>query len=115
MKRSAFTLIEVMVTIAAVVIVLPAILSIFFVILQQQTKIYRLAEVKRQGDAIVNILESAIPNSSYKIYTGYPPAIEICNIPDSSGNPSSFQDKYGKFLILTYDNVNLKLSFQIQN
>ena len=59
-KSRSFTLIEIMVTLAVLGLALPALFSMFFVLIRQQVKIYKLAEVKRQGDYLVSFMETAI-------------------------------------------------------
>src|SRR3989344_1379451 len=99
MRKRAFTLIEVIVTIAAVAIVLPTIFSIFYVILQQQSKISKLAEVKRQGDYAMSAMENIIRDNAVKILDDSAiPEQVVCDSPNSSDNGDgtlSFADKYG--------------------
>ncbi len=67
--KKGFTLIEIIVVISVIGLTLPAVFAIIFSILQQQTKIYRLSEVKRQGDYVLSNLENTIRNSAVKIYS----------------------------------------------
>ena len=71
-KNKAFTLIETIVVVAVLGLTLPVIFSIFFVILQQQTKIYRLNTTKKEGDYIINILENTIKNQANSIHSAKP-------------------------------------------
>ena len=82
MKKS-FTLIEMIVVIAVIGLVLPALFSIVFVILQQQTKIYRLSEVKKQGDAALSIIEDVMKNNGYGIYSEQALTNEKCAVASS--------------------------------
>lgn len=67
-KRKGFTLVEVIVVIAAIGIVLPALFAILFSLLKQQIKIYQLSEVKRQGDYAFSIMESTVRLNALSIY-----------------------------------------------
>lgn len=87
-----------MVTIAAVAIILPTILSVFYVILQQQAKISKLAEVKRQGDFVISTIESVIRNNAVVILDNATlPEAPVCSTPGSSNSDGvlTFKDKYG--------------------
>lgn len=65
MKRIfGFTLIETIVVIAVIGLTLPVIFSIFFVLFREQTKIYRLNTVKKEGDYIINVMENTIKNKA---------------------------------------------------
>ena len=66
--KKSFTLIETIVVIAVIGLILPVIFSIFFVLLQQQTKIYRLNTVKKEGDFVISLMESTIKNRAVNIY-----------------------------------------------
>ncbi len=96
--RSGFTFVETLVVLAVVGLILPALYSIYFVILKEQIKVNRLTEVKRQGDHIVSYLENIIRNSAYKLYDSS--NAEICG-PSSSPFPAPtararyFTDEYG--------------------
>ncbi len=61
--KKGFTFIEVIIVISIVLFALPALFAIIFVILQEQTKLYRLSQVKREGDfamaQIVNTIRSS--------------------------------------------------------
>ena len=67
--KKAFTLIETIVVIGILGLILPALFAIIFVILQQQSKIYRLSEVKRQGDHVLNVMGNVIRNYAVQIYS----------------------------------------------
>jgi len=91
--KSAFTFIEVIVVIAVLAVVLPAIFSIVFVIVKQQAKIYKLSEVKRQGDFAVSSMTSLIRNYAAELYSD---ALvnKTCDTAGSSDTLPYFQDKY---------------------
>ncbi len=82
-------------------LILPVVFSIVFVILQQQTKIIRLQEVKRQGDFVLSSMKTAIKNSAVQIYNN-PGGTEQCNllIPTygpQDGDTFYFKDKIGNY------------------
>ncbi|MBI4225910.1 type II secretion system protein [Candidatus Roizmanbacteria bacterium] len=111
---AAFTLIETLVVIFVLGLVFPLVFSIIFVILQQQLKIFRLTEVKRQGDYIVSFLQDVIKDNGYKIYNNA--GSEICEAGDTfpfphSGTPSSFSDEYSSSFSLSYDGSNLSIIY----
>lgn len=68
-KRS-FTLIEVVVVLGVILFALPALFSIVFVVLQQQTKIYRLSRVKQEGDFAMSVISNTIRSSAQSLYRG---------------------------------------------
>lgn len=113
--KNSFTFIETLVVISVIGLIFPVVISILFVILQQQMKIFRLTEVKRQGDQIVNVLENAIKNNAYNIYDG---PIEICEADTAnpfphSGTPTSFRDKYNSEFSINYATPNLSISYPL--
>jgi len=111
-KDKAFTLIEVMVVIAAIGIVLPALFSIIFTILQQQIKIQRLSIVKREGDYVINLLENIIRNNAVKIYSDQTLNNEQCTTENPSYGPQNgqnfyFRDKFDRWFKFYQDSTNL--------
>ncbi|NMB83755.1 hypothetical protein GYA28_00520 [Candidatus Roizmanbacteria bacterium] len=99
LKRS-FTLIESLVVVGVIGLVLPAIFSITFIIIQQQTKIIRLQEVKKQGDFVINTVENLIRNNAVSIHSTYPftDDNEICDNPavGAAEEAAYFKDKFGQ-------------------
>ncbi len=71
-KIKGFTLIETIVVIAVIGLTLPVIFSIFFVLLQQQTKIYRLNTVKKEGDYVISLIGNTIRNEAVTIHSASP-------------------------------------------
>ncbi|QQS43578.1 type II secretion system protein [Candidatus Roizmanbacteria bacterium] len=59
-KKKGYTLIEMMLVIALVALLMPAVFSILYVIMQQQVKIYELTETKRQGDYVMQLMKEKI-------------------------------------------------------
>ncbi len=78
-NKKAFSLIEVVVVMAVVALVVPAIFSIVFAVLKQQVKLYHMTELKRQGDTILNILQTHI-KPAYGIYDVS--SIPLCAAPN---------------------------------
>jgi len=61
---TSFTLIEVIVSLAVIGLVIPAIFSIIFVLMNQQAKIQRLKIIKQEGDYILNHISNQIKNNA---------------------------------------------------
>lgn len=100
-NRRAFTFIEMIVVVGVIALVLPIVFGILFAIMQQQIKIYKLTEAKRQGDYALNAMETTIRNNAISTHT-VSPAIsgitdggnEVCKDTTSSAtNFSYFMDK----------------------
>lgn len=114
-KRNAyakgFTLIEVIVVIAVVGLTLPLLFSILYTVLRQQVKIYRLAEVKRQGDYVLDVATNLIRNSADGIYSSYTltDLTSQCATANSSYAPASAQQFYFK------DKTNSNVWFTIDS
>lgn len=64
LNQLAFTLIEVIVSLAVIGLVLPVIFSIVFVLMNQQVKIQRLKTIKQEGDYILNHISNQIKNNA---------------------------------------------------
>lgn len=60
MKKSGFTLIELIVVIGAIAVILPPLFGLFFINLNAQKKNIALNNVKAQGDYVLNIMQSEI-------------------------------------------------------
>ena len=93
----SFTFIEMVVVIGVIGLALPVLFAIIFAILQQQTKIYRLSQAKREGDYALNVMENIIRNSALSIHNNQPPSDQnkVCvdNGSSFSNTPIYFQDK----------------------
>ncbi len=59
-RKKGYTIVEVILVISLVGLLMPAIFSILYVIIQQQLKIYEITEVKRQGDYIMQVMKEKI-------------------------------------------------------
>jgi len=106
MKRNrSFTLIETIVVVAVLGLTLPVIFSIFFVLLQQQTKIYRLNTTKKEGDYVISLIENTIKNDAVTILNSNSPmppdaTNTECDADSSSYSSNSnlyFLDKEGEW------------------
>lgn len=91
-RAKGFTLIEVIVVIAVIGMVIPAIFSVIFAILQQEAKIYQLSEVKRQGDNALSIMESTIKSYAVSIHDAPTGGNEVCASAGDSGTAAYFRD-----------------------
>jgi len=106
-QKKCFTLIEMIVVIATIGLVLPALFSIIFSILQQQVKIQRLSIVKREGDYVLNVIENTIRNYGESIHSATPPteSNKICQS-SSLENASYFKDKFGNWFRFYLNTTN---------
>jgi len=106
-QKKCFTLIEMIVVIATIGLVLPALFSIIFSILQQQVKIQRLSIVKREGDYVLNVMENTIRNYGESIHSATPPteSNKICQS-SSLENASYFKDKFGNWFRFYLNTTN---------
>lgn len=83
-------------------LILPVVFAIVFVILQQQAKIIRLQEVKRQGDFVLSNIKTTIRNSAVQIYSDGLLTTEECDLAASTYGPQNgstfyFKDKIGNW------------------
>jgi prepilin-type N-terminal cleavage/methylation domain-containing protein len=115
-KKRGFTFIEMLVVLAVIAVALPSLFLIVYAILQQQVKIYRLTEVKRQGDYLINNMVSLIRNSGTGLYryngvTGIPVCDSTANSPyPSSGNGTTnlyFKDRTGTWFAFAYSGTQV--------
>lgn len=97
-SKRGFTLIEMIVVIGVIGLALPVLFAIFFTILAQQVKIYRLSIVKREGDYVLNVIENIVRNNVRSLHS-IPPTIsnpdnnKVCVTAGSSYNYPYLQDK----------------------
>ncbi len=69
-KRCGYTLIEMLIVLSLLTIIMPAIFTIIYTLLNQQVKIYRLVETKRQGDRIMSFMKEKIVREAMGIKNG---------------------------------------------
>ena len=91
--KKGFTLIEVMVVIAVIAMVVPALFYMVFMILLQQVKIYRLSEAKRQGDFALTSITSNIRNAAVSTYDTAN-TTELCAGTGDISDIGKFRDQY---------------------
>ena len=101
-SNSSFTLIETMVVLAVLGLVLPALFAIVFLLLQQQTKVMRLHQVKKEGDFLLYSLTTTIKNRADAIYSDQGLTnIQCAKKDDSHTSPNGsnfyFKDKEGNW------------------
>jgi len=72
MKKS-FTLIETIVVVIVIGLTLPVLFAIILTLMRQQVKIYRLSQIKRGGDYVINLMENIIKDNAITIHTTTPP------------------------------------------
>jgi prepilin-type N-terminal cleavage/methylation domain-containing protein len=82
-KQSGFTLIEILMVLGIIVVVIPSIMSISYVILSEQLRIYRLTETKRQGDYIMNVMKEKIARDANRLFDNSTSS-NVCNTAGSS-------------------------------
>ena len=87
----SFTLIEVIVSLAVIGLIIPAIFSIVFVLMNQQAKIQRLKIIKQEGDYILNHISNQIKNNAIGVVDSLsaPEQDYYANPTFSCGNVSS--------------------------
>lgn len=112
--KKGFTLIETIVVISVVSIMTPLIFSIIFGLTRQQTKIYRLSQVKKEGDYILNTLSTLIKNNAYSIHYAEPPIDnnERCKDIETfiSENQLIFKDIREDWFKIEWNQANEKIS-----
>lgn len=120
MKTKSFTLIEMVVVIGVIGFVLPILFSIIFLIIRQQTRIYSLQELKKQGDNAFYSMQTSIRENGVNIIANptiitpppYPTIYDICPIypsPTLTPAPNIYlYDKSGA--IFSYSVVGNKIA-----
>lgn len=106
--NKGFTLIETIVVIAVIGLTLPVLYAINFAIMRQQVKIYRLSQIKREGDYLINIIENTVKDRAVTIHS-ISPALEtniVCNKDPSEYSSLTelyFLDKGGQWFGYKYE------------
>ncbi|PIQ73739.1 hypothetical protein COV58_00860 [Candidatus Roizmanbacteria bacterium CG11_big_fil_rev_8_21_14_0_20_36_8] len=76
-NKKGFTLIEIIIVISVISILLPTIFATVYMIVQQQLRIYRITETKRQGDYVSTVMKELISR-------------EVIGFQDDAGLPLCF-------------------------
>lgn len=71
-NKNGFTLIETIVVVAVIGMILPVLFAIIFTLMRQQVKIYRLSQIKREGDYLLSIVGNTIKDRAVTIHSGQP-------------------------------------------
>ncbi len=99
-NNKGFTLIEMLVVVGVVALILPAVFAMIFSILRQQSKLYALQEIKRQGDFVLNNIRTNLKNSAVTVHTATPPTDSnlICNLASAPSTvPLFFKDRFNNY------------------
>jgi len=110
--NSGFTFIEMIVVVGVIALMIPALFTIIYTLLAQQMRIYRLAYVKRQGDYVMNLIETNIRSATSLHQEN--PDVEVCNtvnMPYSSVSVKNISASDKGFYMV--DNTNNRLQFWI--
>lgn len=95
-RKKSFTLIEIIVVTALISLILPALFTIVFAVLVEQIKLYRLTEVKKQGDYGINIIENTLRNRAVAVYSSSQFITELCGSALSSSSQTDGSNFYFK-------------------
>jgi len=98
-SKKSFTLIEMIVVVAVIGLTLPVIFSIFFVLFQQQSKIYRLNTIKKEGDYIISLIENNIKNEAVTILSSTSPIPPDATNKKCDTDASSYSSTSGLYFI----------------
>ncbi|MEN9327749.1 MAG: hypothetical protein RI947_557 [Candidatus Parcubacteria bacterium] len=113
--HKGFTLIEVIVVIAVIGMIIPAIFSVIVAILQQELKIYQLSEVKRQGDTALAIIESTVKLNAVSINDAGTGGNAVCDDAGDTGDADYFRDDEGNWFRFSVSNDRIASSSSIVN
>jgi len=101
-KASGFTLIEMIVVIGILGLIMPVIFTVIFGIVREQIKIFRLSQIKEEGDFVLNTIGNTIRGNVVSIHDSSPPddTNQICDVVGAS-TPTTllyFLDKSSNWL-----------------
>lgn len=86
-NNKGYTLLEMLIVLMLIAIILPTIFSIIYILLQQQLRIYRLVETKRQGDRVMSYVKDKISREAGGVIQGGAPVCQNANdIATQTGN-----------------------------
>jgi len=66
-RKKGFSLLEIIVVLGVLALLLPTVFGVVYIIMQQQLRIYRLTETKKQGDLIMSYIKESISRSAVGI------------------------------------------------
>jgi prepilin-type N-terminal cleavage/methylation domain-containing protein len=128
-KTNGFTLIETIIVLTIFALVLPAVFSIITAIVRQQADIYKLTEMKRQGDYALNLIKKVLREDIDKVYTKNGGSYtEICgqngqhyDFFETTNNGNDFymtkknkSNKYVQFKLIQHTNIS-SLQYKDEN
>ncbi len=137
-RKKGFTLLEIIVVLGVLSILLPTVFGVVYIIMQQQQRIYRLTETKKQGDLIMSYMKESISRSAVGIVNDagvaqcVTPGITYSNTigefnltMDDSSTPNmfSFQQNAGQLLFVqqtympllaVYSDTSISLNDSVQ-
>jgi prepilin-type N-terminal cleavage/methylation domain-containing protein len=85
-RQSGFTFIEMLIVVAIISIIIPALFALFFAHVRAQSKVFQLQQVKENGDSALGIMETLIKDGAISIHSASPPTSgnEVCATASSS-------------------------------
>lgn len=97
-QKVGFTLVEIMIVIAAVSIALPVVFGLFFVTIQSRTRVAKLQATKQNGDYALNVIQSLVRKYARATYSDSGFVTPVCNTTGSSASdPIYFSDAYNNW------------------
>jgi prepilin-type N-terminal cleavage/methylation domain-containing protein len=94
MKRSGFTIIEMVVVISIIALILPVFFSIVYTLIKQQTQILVLQRIKESGDFASQRVVSLIKNNAVSIDTNCS-SVELQAYIQGASAVMCFEDRFG--------------------
>jgi prepilin-type N-terminal cleavage/methylation domain-containing protein len=117
-NSNGFTLVETIIVLAIFGLVIPSVFSIITAIVRQQADIYRLTEMKRQGDYAMGYVKQTILNDAEHLYaySSNPSDVyeEICS---QDGSPNEFYETSSNgndFRMSTRDDPTIYMYFRLE-
>lgn len=94
-KRSTkrgYTLVEMLIVLSIISVIFPVVFSILYILLNQQVKLYRIIETKRQGDRIMSFMKEKISREAVVIKNaaGTPRCDLYTGIPETTADGNDF-------------------------
>lgn len=106
-NQAGLTIVELIVVIGVIALSLPVIFNLFFTMLRAQAKTYALQEVKRNGDTVLNLMQTLVRQRAIGIYSDQALTTEICAASGSqSGGPLYFKDRAAALFYFASEGAN---------